>query len=79
MQYARSQFNVSEVTLNVRKSNEPALGLYTSLKFYTTKTKPGFCESVSPIHREVDGLYHIDDDGEDAFAMNLLLGNDVNT
>ncbi|KAN0093409.1 acyl N-acyltransferase [Tylopilus felleus] len=60
LQSAKTQFNVSEVTLHVKKSNEPAIGLYTSLKFYTTKIKPRFY-----------------DDGEDAFAMNLLLTNDV--
>ncbi|KAF8554142.1 acyl-CoA N-acyltransferase [Imleria badia] len=44
LQSAKTQFGVSEVTLNVRKSNEPAIGLYTSLEFYTTRTKPGFCD-----------------------------------
>ncbi|KAF8554140.1 acyl-CoA N-acyltransferase [Imleria badia] len=62
LQSARAQYNVSEVTLHVRTSNAPAIALYTSLKFYTTKMKPRHY-----------------DDGGDAFAMNLLLGNDVDT
>ena len=65
------------MTLHVKKSNEPAIGLYTSLKFYTTKIKPRFCESVFTIYTGINGSCYLDDDGEDAFAMNLLLTNDV--
>ncbi|KAN0093410.1 Acyl-CoA N-acyltransferase [Tylopilus felleus] len=42
LQTAKTQFNVSEVTLYVRKTNEPAIGLYTSIKFYTTDMRSGF-------------------------------------
>lgn len=79
MQSARTAFDVSQVTLHVRKSNEPAIGLYTSLEFYTMETKPGFCESVSLMHTDIDEPWYIDDDGEDAFTMTLVLRDDVNT
>ena len=43
------------------------------------ETKPGFCESVSLMHTDIDEPWYIDDDGEDAFTMNLVLRDDVNT
>ena len=74
---ANTLFGVSEVTLNVRQSNELAMGLYTSLGFYTTKTKPGFCKSALGLCAGIDGEYDTDPDGEDAFFMNLVLTDDI--
>ncbi|KAF9234731.1 acetyltransferase, partial [Melanogaster broomeanus] len=42
---ARTLFNVSEVTLHVRKSNKHAIELYTSLGFYQIMEKRRYCES----------------------------------
>lgn len=74
VQSARTRFKVTEVILHVKPSNELAIELYTSLKFYTTETKPRFCKSVPNDAHKNYGLYYIDSGGDDALAITLLLG-----
>lgn len=54
---ARTRFDVTHVTLHVRKSNLPAIRLYTSLAFDTTMIKPGFCESVCLVYTKANAAF----------------------
>ena len=59
VQSARTRFKVTEVILHVKPSNELAIELYTSLKFYTTETKPRFCKSVpNDVHKNLWIILH---------------------
>jgi ribosomal protein S18 acetylase RimI-like enzyme len=63
------------VSLHVRKSNRAALGLYKdTLGFAVDKIEKKYCQSCSFTLWSAQGLKcSIDADGEDAYAMKLIL------
>lgn len=70
-----SVYKAAYVSLHVRKSNRAALGLYRdTLGFSVEKIEAKYCELQWRLPRiRIDGLCSLDADGEDAYAMRLLL------